>query len=155
MEKISEESCYYYYGKEWQSWDQLCSNFHWEIPNKMNAAFYVCDVHAEDKNSIAIFYEDYTGEKGKITFQELRKITNRLAGYFRNKGVMQGDRIAICLSQRRETIISHLAAWKIGAVSVPLTVLFGPDGRPGIGTSTSPWRTSTRREPSRFSETIS
>ncbi len=51
----------------------------------------------------------------------------KIAGSF-HKGLNQGDHVAICLSQRPETIISHLATWKIGAVSVPLTVLFGPDG---------------------------
>jgi len=93
----------------------------------MNAAFYVCDVHAEDKDKVAIFHEDYTGRKGKITFWELKNLTNRLVNYFKSKGLRQGDRVAICLSQRPETLISHLAAWKIGAVSVPLTVLFGHD----------------------------
>ena len=128
MEKISEKSCYYYYGRQWDSWDQLRANFRWEIPEKMNAAFYVCDVHAEDKGKVAIFHEDYKGKKGKITFWELKKFTNRLANYLKSRGLSQDDRVAICLSQRPETIISHLATWKLGGVSMPLTVLFGPDG---------------------------
>ena len=128
MKKISKKSCYYFYGKEWDSWEDLCANFKWEIPEKMNAAFYVCDAHAEDNSTIAIFHEDGDGKKGKITFQELKNITNRLANYIRSQGVNRGDRIAVCLSQRPEALIAHVGAWKLGAVSMPLTVLFGTDG---------------------------
>ena len=127
MQKINEKSCYYYYGKRWESWDQLRANFIWEIPEKMNAAFYVCDVHADDKGNIAIFHDDYLGKKGQMTFWELKKVTNRLANYLKSKGLGQGERVAICLSQRPEAIVSHIATWKFGGVSVPLTVLFGPD----------------------------
>ena len=128
MDRIEKESCYYFYDKKWESWDELCENFKWEIPEKMNAAFYVCDAHAEDKSRVAIFHEDGGGNKGKITFWELMNTTNRLANYLRTQGVEQGDRIAVCLSQRPEAIISHVGSWKLGAVSMPLTVLFGPDG---------------------------
>ena len=127
MQKISETSCYYYYGKQWESWDQLRANFTWEIPKQMNAAHYVCDVHADDKDRVAIYHEDYSGAKGEITFWELKNITNQLANYMTHKGLCRGDRVAICLAQRPETLISHLSAWKTGCVSVPLTVLFGPD----------------------------
>ena len=127
MQKVSENSCYYYYGRDWESWDQLRTEFNWEIPEQMNAAFYVCDVHADDQNRVAVYHEDYSGAKGKITFGELKNITNQLANYFTRKGMRKGDRVAICLAQRPETLIAHLAAWKTGCVSVPLTVLFGPD----------------------------
>ena len=30
--------------------------------------------------------------------------------------------------QRPETVVAHLAAWKLGATSIPLSTLFGPDG---------------------------
>jgi len=127
MENISKKGSYYFYGKEWESWDQLRAKFEWEIPQKMNAAFYVCDSHAEDKGKIAIFHEDINGEKGKLTFWELKNYTNRLANYLQNQNLKIGDRVAICLPQRPETIIAHIACWKLGCVSMPLTVLFGPD----------------------------
>ena len=127
MQKISKTSCYYYYGRDWDSWEQLRANFEWEIPEQMNAADYVCDVHADDINRVAIFHENHIGAKGKITFWELKNVTNQLANYLVRKGYRQGDRVAICLAQRPETLISHLSVWKTGCISVPLTVLFGPD----------------------------
>ena len=127
MQKISKQSCYYYYGKQWESWVQLRANFSWEIPENMNAAFYVCDVHADNQDRVAILHEDYNGQKGGITFSELKTVTNQLANYLIQKGLNRGDRVAVCLAQRPQTLISHLAVWKAGCISVPLTVLFGPD----------------------------
>ena len=75
MQKISESSCYYYYGKQWDSWDQLRANFRWEIPGQMNTAFYVCDSHAENRDAVAIYHENISGAKGTITFWELKNIT--------------------------------------------------------------------------------
>ncbi|PIW33618.1 MAG: hypothetical protein COW28_03605, partial [bacterium (Candidatus Ratteibacteria) CG15_BIG_FIL_POST_REV_8_21_14_020_41_12] len=72
---------------------------------------------------VAILHEDSTGKKGKITYRELKNITNKLANYFTSRGLKKGDYIAICLSQRTEAIISHIAAWKIGCVSAPVTIL--------------------------------
>ena len=127
MQKISPTSCYYYYGKQWENWDQLRENFRWELPDKMNAAFYVCDVHADDPDRVAIFHEDFEGNRGRITFRQLQQTTNQLANYLARKGLRPGDRVAICLAQRPQTLISHLAAWKAGCVSVPMTILFGTD----------------------------
>ena len=116
MKKISKKSCYYFYGKHRRTWNELRADFKWEIPRKMNAAFYLCDAHADDKGKVAIFHEDHTGKKGKITFWELMRVTNRLANYLKAKGMEQGDRVAICLPQRPETLISHLGIWKAGGV---------------------------------------
>lgn len=127
MRKISKSSCYYFYGKQNQAWDQLRKKFKWEIPRRMNAAFYLCDAHADDRGKVAICFEDQKGQKGKVTFWELMRTTNRLANLLKALGMEQGDRVAICLPQRPETLISHIGIWKAGGVSVPLTVLFGPD----------------------------
>ncbi|MCC7541071.1 MAG: AMP-binding protein [Deltaproteobacteria bacterium] len=51
----------------------------------------------------------------------------RLAGAFRGLGVVRAARVAVFLPQRLENVASHLAAFRIGAVSVPLSPLFGPE----------------------------
>jgi acetyl-CoA synthetase len=40
-------------------------------------------------------------------------------------GIEQGDKMGILLPQCPETLISHIAAYKLGAIAVPLLVLFG------------------------------
>ena len=42
-------------------------------------------------------------------------------------GVARGDRVAIVLPQRPETAIAHIACYQIGAVAMPLSMLFGPE----------------------------
>lgn len=128
MKHFGYESCYYFYGKQWGSWEELCQNFKWEIPEKMNAAFFVCDAYADDPDRPAIHYEDHTGRKGRFTFSDLSKSTNQLANYFSAQDLAENECVAVCTRQKPENIISHIAAWKCGAVSMPLTVMFGIDG---------------------------
>jgi acetyl-CoA synthetase len=41
--------------------------------------------------------------------------------------VQRGDRVGIVLSQRPETPLVHLGAYKLGAIALPLATLFGPE----------------------------
>jgi acetyl-CoA synthetase len=45
----------------------------------------------------------------------------------RAKGVGRGDRVAIMLPQAPEVAAAHMAIYKLGAVALPIAVLFGPD----------------------------
>ena len=62
-----------------------------------------------------------------VTFGELADDSSRLANALRGLGVGPGDRVGIVLPQRPETAVAHVAAAKLGAVAVPLSILFGPD----------------------------
>ncbi len=42
-------------------------------------------------------------------------------------GVQRGDRVAIVMSQRFETAVAYMAVLQMGAVAVPLSMLFGPE----------------------------
>jgi acetyl-CoA synthetase len=87
----------------------------------------VCDRHAGKSSATALLCETSAGQKTRYTFSDLRSLSNRLANAFQSVGVQPGDRVAIILPQRVETGLCHLAAWKIGAVSLPLSILFGTD----------------------------
>ena len=43
-------------------------------------------------------------------------------------GIGRGDRVAVLLPQTPEALLTHLAAYRLGAVVVPLFTLFGEDG---------------------------
>ena len=62
-----------------------------------------------------------------MTFGELKSRSDRFANALRGLGVSRGDRVAIILPQREETVIAHIAVYKLGAIALPLAVLFGPD----------------------------
>ena len=62
-----------------------------------------------------------------MTFDEVRRASNRLANVLVARGLVPGDRVAMLLPQVPETAIAHLAAYRAGVIAVPLFVLFGPD----------------------------
>ena len=51
----------------------------------------------------------------------------RIAGGLRGLGVEPLDRVGVVIPQSPETGLVHLAIWRLGAVSLPLAALFGPD----------------------------
>ena len=68
-----------------------------------------------------------TGGEDAISYGALRDTSNRLANVLRAHGVNRGDRVAILLPQMPEVAAAHIAIYKLGAVALPIAVLFGPD----------------------------
>ncbi len=102
--------------------------FRWQIPQRYNIAADVCDRWAAiDRNRTAIIEVSGDWQVTPVSFGRLREDSNRLANALRARGVMQGDRIAILLPQGRCVLTAHLAAYKLGAIAVPLAALFGVD----------------------------
>jgi acetyl-CoA synthetase len=128
MTTIHELDAYRYYEQDWDSYEELYDAFEWEIPEEFNVASYACDRWADDKSRVAVFSETAGGEQTTYTYWQLRNLANKLANYLSEAGIERGDRVGVNLPQKPETIITHLAVWKLGAVSVPLSTLFGPDG---------------------------
>src|SRR4051812_32143681 len=105
----------------------LYDNFRWHVPADFNIAEVCCARWAGDESRIAIHYEDETGHCSTLTYAALQTQANRLSNVLRKRGVQRGDRVAIVLPQRPEAAIAHMACYQLGAVAMPLSVLFGPD----------------------------
>ncbi len=113
---------------EWGDWDAIYERFQWNIPQYFNIAQVACDRHAKRGGSeVAIFYENKEGKASRYTFLELSRLSNQFANTLRHQGIGKGDRVGIILPQRPETVISHFGIYKLGAVALPLSVLFGPE----------------------------
>jgi acetyl-CoA synthetase len=112
---------------EGRTYQEVYARFRWSVPHAYNIAVAVCDRHAHDPGRLAMVYEDETGAVSEHTFAEFRARSNQLARALARLGVQRGDRVAILLSQRPETAVAHLAIYKLGAIALPLSVLFGPD----------------------------
>ncbi len=121
---------YWFHEREWESYDDLRDAFEWEVPERFNLAEYVCDRWADeaDGDRVALYSEESGGTRESYTFAELADLTDRLAGHLRAQGVERGDRVGVNAPQTPETAIAHIACWKLGAVSVPLSTLFGTEG---------------------------
>jgi acetyl-CoA synthetase len=110
-----------------KSYQKLCAAFRWEIPAHYNIGVDICDKWAADAERPALVYEDENGRVERYTFRDLQRLSNRLANALRVQGLQRGDRVGILLPQRPETAVMHIAAYKLGAVAIPLFTLFGPD----------------------------
>ena len=106
--------------------DAISQGFRWRLPSRYNIAHHVCDRHAQ-QDKVALYWENEAGDSAHYTFGQICAWSNRLANALRGLGVNSGDRVAIILPQRLETTLAHLATYKIGALALPLSVLFGPD----------------------------
>ncbi len=109
------------------SYDQLLSDFRWDIPQRYNIGFDVCDLWAlREPNRTAII--DLTSdERVDVTFKELKALSDQLATYLKALGIERGDRVGVYRTQSLWTAVAHIAIWKIGAISVPLFRLFGEE----------------------------
>ncbi|MBR8210633.1 acyl-CoA synthetase [Burkholderia cenocepacia] len=108
-------------------YDPLLSRFRWDIPARYNIGVDVCDKWADGSGRVALIHETAQGDVSRLTFDDLKNASNRLANSFARAGLRRGDRIGIFLAQGPETAIAHLAAYKFGAIAVPLFTLFGVD----------------------------
>ena len=106
---------------------EVYKSFHWEIPQYYNIGVDICDKWARQPDRLALIYEDESGRVEKYTFADLKRLSNRLANGLNASGIGPGDRFGILLPQCPETAISHIAAYKLGAIAIPLFTLFGTD----------------------------
>ena len=109
------------------SYEDVRARFRWDIPARFNIGVAVCDRHADGTERPAIVEEGADGHIRTTSFDRLKALTNRLANLFGARGLAQGDRVGILLPQRLETAMTHIAAYKAGAIALPLFTQFGPD----------------------------
>jgi acetyl-CoA synthetase len=76
---------------------------------------------------VAIRCEHEDGGRATHTYAALQRDANRLSNALRRLGVARGDRVAIVMPQRFETAVAHMATYQLGAIAMPLSMLFGPD----------------------------
>ena len=109
------------------SYDEVYGDFRWDIPARYNIGVDICDKWAGRGDRLALIHETAQGAVETYSFDRLKSLSDRFAGALRRLGVGRGDRVAILLAQGPETAVVHIAAYKLGAVVMPLFTLFGPD----------------------------
>lgn len=109
------------------SYEAICRRFEWDVPEFFNIGMDLCDKWANDPHRLALIHETRDGRTIRYTFADIRRLSNQAANLFAARGIQAGDRIGILLPQEPETAVAHIAAYKIGAIAVPLFTLFGFD----------------------------
>lgn len=108
----------------------LHSQFRWWVPEQFNIAD-VCSrrwAQAHDASQRVALYADGSGCVPRShSYAELQQQANRLSQALAGLGVRRGDRVAIIMPQRFETAVAYMAVLQMGAVAMPLSMLFGPE----------------------------
>jgi long-chain acyl-CoA synthetase len=74
------------------------------------------------KKKVALFVDDE-----KITYGEILEKVDRLAGFLADKGLKEGDKIALFLRNSPEFIYTIFAVSKLGAILVPINTFLKED----------------------------
>jgi acetyl-CoA synthetase len=107
-------------------YEDLCAAHRWDVPERYNIAADVCDKHPPDKP--AMIWERHDGARRELNWGELQDLANRAANLLRERGVQRGDRVAVVLPPTPETAAIFFGTWKLGAILLSMSVLYGDDG---------------------------
>ena len=113
------------------------ASFRWHVGSHFNIADACCrrwaqaapdgDVHAPALPRVAIRAHHPGTESVYYTYAQLQQAADALSHALRGLGVKRGDRVAIVMPQRFETAVAYMAVLQMGAVAMPLSMLFGPE----------------------------
>ena len=110
-------------------YDAATDRFHAVIPEFVNISEDWMARHAVGPGADrpALVFEAADGDVSTLGYAELNSLATRLAVSLRGMGVDRGQRVAVHSGSRPETVIAHMAVYKLGAIVVTLSQLFGPD----------------------------
>ena len=74
----------------------------------------------EHPGEVALIFAAEDGGERTVTWDEIDVRSTQVARVLAGRGLGQGDILAICLRNSPEHIIASFAAWKVGAVVVPM-----------------------------------
>jgi acetyl-CoA synthetase len=112
----------------------LHAGFHWQVDEHFNIAEACCSRWARAEREtpgaikkIAIREHGTRATTVFHTYQALQAGADALSHVLAGLGVQRGDRVAIVMPQRLETAVAYMAVFQMGAVAMPLSMLFGPE----------------------------
>jgi acetyl-CoA synthetase len=118
-----------------EGYARLHRQFGWQVPQRFNMAHWCCGRWAQASDAakrvaVRVYSVGNKGHRGsevKHSYAQLQSQANRLSQVLQAKGVRRGDRVAIVMPQCFETAVAYIAVLQMGAVAVPLSMLFGPE----------------------------
>lgn len=110
------------------NYDELCKQVDFRtmaIPEQFNLGVACVDEHDPHARAITVVAADRTSQD--YTFGEVKEQANRLANALRELGIGPGDVVGVVNPASLETGVTYLALFRMGAIALPLSSLFGPD----------------------------
>jgi acetyl-CoA synthetase len=108
------------------SYEDAVASHRWDVPERYNIAADVCDKHPRDK--LAMIWERHDGAQREVAWGELQDLAAQAAHALAAAGVTRGDRVAVVLPPTAETAAVFFGTWKLGALLLAMSVLYGDDG---------------------------
>ncbi len=107
------------------NWEDVKKEFSWHKTKKVNMAYECIDRHCETgkKNKVALFYADDVGTQ-KLTFNEIKYLSNKFANVLKKYEVKKGDRVFVFLPRCPELYVAFMGIAKAGAIVGPLFEAF-------------------------------
>jgi len=107
-------------------YDTAYRDFQWPRLEEFNWALDWFDDYARDNDDPALWIVGEDGSELKRSFADMSARSNQVANYLRGLGVARGDRILLMLANQGALWETLLAAMKLGAVTIPATLLLTP-----------------------------
>ncbi len=114
--------------KRVSSYEELAAQIDWRtrpLPERFNLGVACVDDHDPSARALTIVERDRTSRD--YTFGDVRDRANRLANALGALGIGRGDIVAVVNPQSLETGVSYMSLFRMGALALPLSSLFGPD----------------------------
>src|SRR5438874_708425 len=108
------------------SYEEARAGHRWRVPERYNIARDVCDKHPHER--LAMVWEDFRGSQRRVSWGELQSLAARAANVLAAHGVRRGDRVSVVAPATAETAAIFLGTWKLGAILLSMSVLYGDDG---------------------------
>jgi len=109
-----------------KTYEAQYSGFDWDLPDDFNIGRAVSDDWAaREPERICLQHFSHDGQHLSLSYGEFARQSNQFARGLISLGVEPGDRVALLLPQGFATVIAHAAIYKLGAIAVPLALLFG------------------------------
>ncbi|MCX5076255.1 AMP-binding protein [Streptomyces sp. NBC_00513] len=86
-------------------------------PVSVPAAFRAAVARAPGRTALAYF-------DGRLDYAEVDALSDSVAGHLASRGVGRGDRVAVMVQNTPHFVLAVLAAWKAGAIVVPLNPMY-------------------------------
>lgn len=117
----------YLHKTQFDSYEDFMKNFRLKVPDNFNFGYDVVDGWAAthpDKE--ALLWTNEQSDVRRFTFADIKRESDRTAGFFASLGIGRGDRVMLILKRHYQFWFSIIALHKLGATVIPATHLLTP-----------------------------